>query len=76
MQINQLDHKTYLIIIIAAEVPWVDTLLHLPCAPQPPSSNTTTWVVLGAGDLLPEGGVAAQSGMLCGEHLDAIVTWI
>ena len=47
-----------------------------PCAPQPPSSNTTTWVVLGAGDLLPEGGVAAQSGMLCGEHLDAIVTWI
>ena len=64
----------YLIIPVAAEVPRIDTLLKPSGAPQPMNNNLTTRVVHSAGDLLPEGGVTAQSGIVGGEHLDTFIT--
>ena len=64
--------------MIVAEVPWLDTMLIRPCAPQPPGSNIIIRirVVGGAGDISPEGGVTAQSGIVDGEDLDTVITWI
>ena len=51
-------------------------MLEPPCAPQPLSSNITISEVLGAGDLAPEGGVAAQAGIVESEHLDSVITLV
>ena len=66
----------YLIIPVAAEVPRIDTLLKPSGAPQPMNNNLTTRVVIGAGDISPEGGVTAQAGILGGEHLDTVIALI
>ena len=54
-------------------------MLHRPCAPQPLSQknfNIRVRVVNGAEDILPEGGVAAQAGIVGGEYLVIAITWI
>ena len=77
MYINLTDHhKTCLIKIVAAEVPWVDTMLQCSTAPQSMSNNITGISVDGAGDLAPEGGVATQSRIPGGEYLVLVITLI
>ena len=73
---SQHHHKTCLIKIVAGDVPGIVTMLHPPGAPQPPSSNRTILIVDVAGDISPEGGVTAQSGIPGGEYLDTVITLI
>ena len=58
-------HKACLIIPVAVDVPREVTMLKSSRASQPMSSDWATRVVQRAGNIAPEGGVAAQSGIQC-----------